>query len=99
MLISSCQDDDESRSGIEKIVDFFNEIDVNRPVTISEIEDHTGLSWTYIKRILTKKLDQGYHGFNLKKSGSTWVAWKDRGKIVKKLDDTCGHLLREDEKG
>lgn len=79
-------------------MEFFNtQIDINNPVGITEIVDYTDLSWTYVKRVLTKELDKNYVGFHLKKSGSTWIAWKDRNKIIKKLNHTCGELLSEDD--
>jgi hypothetical protein len=97
---SNSNDSDTSpKTGFEKIVSFFNNrLDKNSPVGITEIVDDTDLSWTYVKRVLTKELKGNYVGFHLKKSGNTWMAWKDRNKIVKKLDHTCGELLEDDEK-
>ena len=34
-----------------------------------------------------------YCGFHYEQSGSTWITWKDREHIVKKLDDTCSRFL------
>jgi AraC-like DNA-binding protein len=82
------------KTGFEKIVDFINNLELNHPVAIAEIVDKTGLSWTYVKRILSEQLKDKYDGFNLEKSGNTWIMWKDRDKIIKKLDDTCGDLLK-----
>ena len=82
------------KTGFERIIEFINNLELNHPVAIAEIVDQTGLSWTYVKRILSKQLKDKYDGFNLEKSGNTWITWKDREKIIKKLDDTCGHLLK-----
>ena len=82
------------KTGFERIVEFINNLELNHPVAIAEIVDKTGLSWTYVKRILSEQLKDKYEGFHLEKSGNTWITWKDRHKIIKKLDDTCGHLLK-----
>ena len=34
-----------------------------------------------------------YDGFHFEKSGSTWIIWKDRDHLIKKLNDTCSRLL------
>ncbi|MFO8019089.1 MAG: hypothetical protein R6U96_10670 [Promethearchaeia archaeon] len=57
--------------------------------------DYTDLSWTYVKRVLTKELNDNYVGFHMKKSGNTWMTWKDRDKIVRELDHTCRELLED----
>ena len=82
------------KTGFERIVEFINNLELNHPVAIAEIVERTGLSWTYVKRILSKELKDKYEGFNLEKSGNTWITWKDREKIIKKLDDTCSDLLK-----
>jgi len=86
--------DTSPKTGFEKIVDFINNLELNHPVAIAEIVNKTGLSWTYVKRILSEQLKDKYDGFNLEKSGNMWITWKDRDKIIKKLDDTCGDLLK-----
>lgn len=82
-----------SKSGLEKIIDFINSLEKSHPVSITEIVDNTDLSWTYVKRVLKEDLKDNYAGFHFEKSGNTWIAWKDREKIVKKLDKTCGSML------
>ncbi len=82
-----------SKSGLEKIIEFFNSLEENHPVSITEVVDNTDLSWTYVKRVLKEELKDNYAGFHFEKSGNTWIAWKDRDKIVKKLDKTCGSML------
>ncbi|MGV9173703.1 MAG: hypothetical protein ACOC44_13750 [Promethearchaeia archaeon] len=90
--------DTQPKTGFEKIVEFFNtQIEKNNPVGITEIVDYTELSWTYVKRVLTDDLKNDYVGFHLKKSGNTWIAWKDRDNIVKKLEHTCGEMLEENK--
>ncbi|MFX1239148.1 MAG: hypothetical protein ACFFAS_12705 [Promethearchaeota archaeon] len=81
------------KTGIEKILRFLNEIETNRPVAIAEVVEKTGLSWTYVRRIL-EQLKSNYIGLNFEKSGNTWIAWKNRDNITKKMNDTCGHLLK-----
>ena len=93
MIISHANEDTSPKTGIEKIVEFINSIQINHPISITEVVDKTALSWTYVRRIL-EQLKKDYVGLNFEKSGSTWIAWKDRDKIVKQLDDTCGHLLK-----
>ena len=80
------------KSGFEKIVDFINSID--HPVALKEVVDETGLSYTYVKKTLDKLKKEEYCGFHFEQSGSTWLIWKDMDKITKKLDDTCGRLLK-----
>ncbi len=92
--ITSNNENTAPKTGFEKIVYFINSLEENHPVAIAEIVNKTGLSWTYVKRILSEQLKDKYDGFNLEKSGNTWITWKDRDKIIKKLDDTCGHLLK-----
>ncbi|MBD3195089.1 MAG: hypothetical protein GF317_08550 [Candidatus Lokiarchaeota archaeon] len=55
--------------------------------------DTTGLSWTYTKKILEQLIDEDYIGFHFEKLGNSWVLWKDREHIVKKMPDTCGRFL------
>ncbi|MHA1293290.1 MAG: hypothetical protein ACTSQJ_11565 [Promethearchaeota archaeon] len=75
-------------------MDFFNERAINYPVTIAEIVKKTGLSWSFVKKTLQKIKEEEYYGFHFEKSGNAWIAWKDREKITKKLDDTCSRLLK-----
>ncbi|MFX1298770.1 MAG: hypothetical protein ACFFD2_28410 [Promethearchaeota archaeon] len=82
-------------TGFEKIINFFNKkLDINNPVGIQEIVDETGLSWSYIKKVLEKLLKEEYCGFHFEKVGNSWVSWKDREHIIKKLDNTCGRFLK-----
>jgi len=66
---------------------------MNHPVAIAEVVDKTGLSWTYVRRIL-EQLKKDYVGLNFEKSGNTWIAIKTRTRIIPKMDDTCGHFLK-----
>ena len=87
--------DSTPKTGFEKILDFFNnELEINHPIAIKEIVDRTGFSWSFVKKTLEKFKVEEYCGFNFEKSGSTWIAWKDRDKIIEKLDDTCRRLLK-----
>ena len=82
-------------TGFEKIINFFNKkLDINNPVGIQEIVDETGLSWSYIKKVLEKLLKEEYCGYHFEKVGNSWVSWKDREHIIKKLDNTCGRFLK-----
>jgi hypothetical protein len=82
------------KTGFEKIIDYFNKnLEVNHPVAIAEIVDDTGFSWSFIKKTLIK-IKEEYDGFHFEKSGNTWISWKDRDHIIKKLDDTCSRFLK-----
>ncbi|MFW9936419.1 MAG: hypothetical protein ACFFA8_03165 [Promethearchaeota archaeon] len=86
-----------SKTGFEKVIDFFNNnLEINQPIAIAEIVEKTGFSWSFIKKTLTKLKDD-YDGFHFEKSGSTWISWKDRSHIIKKLDDTCARFLYKNE--
>ena len=83
------------KTGLENIIDFFNnKLEENHPVTIKEIVEKTGFSWSFIKKTLKKLKEEEYCGFHFDKSGNTWIAWKDRNKIIKKMDDTCSRFLK-----
>jgi hypothetical protein len=83
------------RTGFEKIVNYFNKsLEINHPIAIAEIVEETGFSWSFIKKTLAKIKEQ-YDGFHFEKSGSTWIIWKDRNHLIKKLDNTCSSLLDE----
>ncbi|MFX1449009.1 MAG: hypothetical protein ACFFCG_12915 [Promethearchaeota archaeon] len=85
------------KSGFDKIIDFFNEnLELSRPIAIAELVEKTGFSWSFVKKTLSK-IKEEYDGFYFEKSGSTWIIWKDRDHIIKKLDETCSRFL--DEKG
>jgi len=95
--MSSKNNDSAPKSGFEKILDFFNsKLQLNHPIAIKEVVERTGFSWSFVKKILERLKKEEYVGFNFEKSGATWIAWKDRDKILKKLDDTCGSKLKED---
>ena len=55
-----------------------------------------GFLGVLLKKTLTKISEQ-YDGFHFEKSGSTWITWKDRDHLIKKLNDTCSRLLDEAE--
>ena len=86
------------KSGLEKIIDYFNDsLDVNHPIAIAKIVEDTGFSWSFVKKTLTK-IKEEYDGFHFEKSGNTWISWKDRNHIIKKLDDTCSRFLKNNGK-
>jgi hypothetical protein len=81
------------KSGFDKIIDYFNNsLEINHPIAIAEIVEETGFSWSFVKKTLLRISEQ-YNGFHFEKSGSTWITWKDRDHLIKKLDDTCSRLL------
>ena len=83
------------RTGYEKIIEYFNKnLEKNHPIAIAKIVEDTGFSWSFIKKTLAK-LKGEYNGFHFEKSGSTWITWKDRDHLIKKLDETCSRLLDE----
>lgn len=85
------------KTGFERIIDYFNNIlEVNHPVAIAKIVEDTGFSWSFVKKILTK-INEEYNGFHFEKSGNTWIVWKDRAHLIKKLDETCSSLLDKPE--
>jgi hypothetical protein len=89
------EENEPPKSGFDKIIDYFNNsIELNHPVAIAEIVEQTGFSWSFVKKTLTKISEQ-YDGFHFEKSGSTWITWKDRDHLIKKLNDTCSRLLEE----
>ena len=75
------------KTGFEKIIDYFN----NKLVV-----EETGFSWSFIKKTLAKVKEE-YDGFHFEKSGNTWITWKDRDRIIQKLDETCSQFLDESE--
>lgn len=85
------------RTGYEKIIEFFNEnLEISHPIAIAEVVEKTGFSWSFVKQTLSK-LKEEYDGFFFEKSGNTWLIWKDRNHIIKKLDNTCSRFLVDDE--
>ena len=51
--------DSSPKTGIEKILYFLNDVlEINRPITIAEVVDKTGLSWSFIKKVLAKMKDE-----------------------------------------
>ncbi|MFX1573037.1 MAG: hypothetical protein ACFFB0_09830 [Promethearchaeota archaeon] len=85
------------KSGFEKIIDYFNNhLEINHPIAIAKIVEDTGFSWSFIKKTLAKIYDE-YEGFNFEKSGNTWISWKDRDHLIKKLDDTCSRFLEDSD--
>ncbi|MHA1193413.1 MAG: hypothetical protein ACTSP9_14175 [Promethearchaeota archaeon] len=90
------ENDSAPKTGLEKIINFFNNVlEINHPITIAEIVNKTGFSWSFIKKTLVKMKDE-YDGFHFEKSGSAWIVWKDRNHVIKKLDDTCSRFLPVD---
>ncbi len=86
--------DQAPKTGIERILEYFNEnLEISHPVTLKEVVEKTGLSYTFIKKTLEKLKKEEYCGLHYEQSGSTWIAWKDREHIIKKLDETCGRFL------
>jgi len=93
--LSSKNIESSSKTGFEKILEFINnELETNHPITIKEIVDRTGFSWSFVKKTLKRLKKEEYSGFNFEKSGSTWIIWKDRQLIIKKMDDTCSRFLK-----
>jgi len=91
------EENNAPKSGFDKIIDYFNNsLDLNHPIAIAKIVEETGFSWSFVKKTLTK-ISEHYDGFHFEKSGSTWITWKDRDHLIKKLNDTCSRLLDEAE--
>ena len=89
------QNENSPKTGFEKIIDYFNQnLEINHPIAIAKIVEDTGFSWSFVKKTLAK-INQQYVGFHFEKSGSTWIIWKDRDHLIKKLNDTCSNLLDE----
>jgi len=87
------------KTGFEKIIEYFNsELEINHPIAIAKVVEDTGFSWSFIKKTLVKIIEE-YDGFHFEKSGNTWITWKDREHIIKKLDDTCSRFLEESDEG
>ncbi|MFW9864659.1 MAG: hypothetical protein ACFFEN_01045 [Candidatus Thorarchaeota archaeon] len=85
------------KSGFEKIIDYFNsELKLNHPIAIAKVVEDTGFSWSFIKKTLAK-IKKEYDGFHFEKSGNTWITWKDRDHLIKKLDNTCSRLLDDSD--
>ena len=98
LKLSSENVDSPPKTGFEKILGFINnELETNHPITIKEIVERTGFSWSFVKKTLERLKKEEYCGFNFEKSGSTWIIWKDREHIIEKLDDTCSRFLDERE--
>lgn len=86
--------DSAPKTGFEKIIDFFNNnLDLNHPIAITEVVNRTGFSWSFVKKTLKRIKEEEYCGFHFEKSGNTWIVWKDRDKILPKMDDTCSRFL------
>ena len=89
--------DSAPKTGFQKIIAFFNNnLEMNHPIAIAAVVEKTGYSWSFVKKTLTK-IKEEYDGFHFEKSGSTWIMWKDRNHIIKKLDETCSRFLKDDE--
>jgi len=85
------------KTGFEKIIEYFNnELEVNHPIAIAKVVEDTGFSWSFIKKTLAK-IKEDYDGFHFEKSGNTWITWKDRDHIIKKLDETCSRFLEDSD--
>ena len=68
-------------------------MDKNCPVTFSEIEKSTGLSWTGVKKVVDK-IKKNYH-LKLRQSGKSWIVWKDEGPLRRKIPDSCHQFLEK----
>lgn len=85
------------KTGFEKIIEYFNNsLEINHPVAIAKIVEDTGFSWSFVKKTLTK-IKSEYDGFYFEKSGNTWITWKDREHLIRKLEETCSRFLNEPE--
>ncbi|MFX1375466.1 MAG: hypothetical protein ACFFA0_06620 [Promethearchaeota archaeon] len=85
------------KTGLEKIIEYFNEdLEVNYPIAIAKVVEDTGFSWSFVKKTLTK-IRENFDGFHFEKSGNTWITWKDRKNIIKKLDETCSRFLEDSD--
>jgi len=85
------------KTGFEKIIEYFNnELEVNHPIAIAKVVEDTSFSWSFIKKTLAK-IKEEYDGFHFEKSGNTWITWKDRDHIIKKLDETCSRFLEDSD--
>jgi hypothetical protein len=85
------------KTGFEKIIDYFNsKLEINHPIAIAKVVEDTSFSWSFVKKTLAK-IKEGYDGFHFEKSGNTWITWKDREHIIKKLDETCSRFLDESD--
>ncbi|MFX1389468.1 MAG: hypothetical protein ACFE9Z_05320 [Promethearchaeota archaeon] len=91
------ESEESPRTGFDKIIEYFNKsLEINHPVAIAKIVEDTGFSWSFIKKTLNK-INNDYDGFHFEKSGSTWITWKDRDHLIKKLEQTCSNLLDDFE--
>jgi hypothetical protein len=89
--------DSAPKTGFQKIIAFFNNnLEINHPIAIAIVVEKTGFSWSFVKKTLAK-IKEEYDGFHFEKSGSTWIMWKDRNHIIKKLDETCSRFLDEND--
>jgi hypothetical protein len=83
------------KTGLEKIIAYFNNnLEENHPIAIAKVVEDTGFSWSFIKKTLAR-IKENYDGFHFEKSGNTWITWKDRNHIIKKLEDTCSRFLED----
>lgn len=85
------------KTGLEKIIEYFNfNLEENQPIAIAKVVEDTGFSWSFIKKTLAR-IKENYDGFHFEKSGNTWITWKDRDHIIKKLDETCSRFLEDSD--
>jgi hypothetical protein len=85
------------KTGLEKIIEYFNfNLEENQPIAIAKVVEDTGFSWSFIKKTLAR-IKENYDGFHFEKSGNTWIIWKDRDHIIKKLDETCSRFLEDSD--
>ena len=59
---------------------------------VALVVEKTGFSWSFVKKTLSN-IKENYDGFYFEKSGSTWIIWKNRDNIIKKLDETCARFF------
>ncbi|MHA1732309.1 MAG: hypothetical protein ACTSU5_10210 [Promethearchaeota archaeon] len=79
--------------GEQKIIAFFDGLELNEPVSFHEITAATGLSWTYVKRVLTSDK----FTIERKKSGKTWIAWKAFERVAVRHEDSCAQYLKPEK--
>lgn len=79
--------------GEQKVIDYFNALPVNDPVSLHEITSATDLSWTYVKALVTS----GKFTIETKKSGKSWIAWKVFDVVGLRHEDSCQKYLKPED--
>ncbi|MFW9876952.1 MAG: hypothetical protein ACFFG0_27985 [Candidatus Thorarchaeota archaeon] len=87
------------KTGYDKIIEYFNNsVEKNHPIAIAKVVEDLGFSWSFVKKTLAKIVNE-FEAFHFEKSGNTWIIWKDRDHLIKKLDETCSSLLDDSKDG